>query len=124
MFEGLMKDPHYLYKGVWYRDTNRLSEEDGTNLLLDYERKLERKLARLRTQSTSEGQDTTREPIPPDTQVFVWNRDGGRCVRCGSQANLEFDHIIPLSKGGSNTARNLQLLCQDCNRTKAGNVGE
>jgi HNH endonuclease len=52
----------------------------------------------------------------------VWRRDEGRCVECGSQERLEFDHIIPVSKDGSNTARNVQLLCERCNRTKGSNL--
>ncbi len=64
-----------------------------------------------------------REPIPQEIQDIVWNRDGGRCVKCGSRENLEFDHIIPFSKGGSNTARNLQLLCEKCNREKSNHIG-
>ena len=63
-----------------------------------------------------------RRPIPDDVKMFVWRRDGGCCVTCGSQEKLEFDHIIPLSKGGSDTARNLQLLCESCNRSKGGNL--
>jgi Holliday junction DNA helicase RuvB len=63
-----------------------------------------------------------RQPIPDDVKRFVWQRDGGRCVKCGSRENLEFDHIIPISKGGSNTARNIQLLCARCNRAKGANV--
>ena len=63
-----------------------------------------------------------REPIPEDVKFEVWRRDGGKCVICGSQKNLEFDHIIPFSKGGSSTARNLQLLCQDCNRHKSDKI--
>ncbi|MBA3370265.1 MAG: HNH endonuclease [Thermoleophilaceae bacterium] len=34
---------------------------------------------------------------------------------CGSQERLESDHIIPVSKGGSNTEPNTQLRCERCN---------
>lgn len=64
-----------------------------------------------------------RAHIPQDVKVLVWQRDGGRCVECGSQSDLEFDHIIPLAMGGSNTARNLQLLCEPCNRRKGATLG-
>lgn len=64
-----------------------------------------------------------REPIPQEIKDIVWNRDGGRCVICGSRENLEFDHIIPFSKGGATTVRNLQLLCQECNRKKSNHIG-
>ncbi|MFT3894078.1 MAG: HNH endonuclease [Anaerolineales bacterium] len=63
-----------------------------------------------------------RQQIPDDVKMFVWQRDGGRCVKCRSQVNLEYDHIIPVSKGGSNTARNIQLLCENCNRAKGANL--
>lgn len=33
-----------------------------------------------------------REPIPEHVRMFVWQRDGGRCVKCGCQERLEFDH--------------------------------
>ena len=65
----------------------------------------------------------SREPIPQDVQIFVWKRDEGKCVKCGSNENLEYDHIIPVSKGGNNTARNIQLLCQTCNRSKSNKIG-
>jgi len=63
-----------------------------------------------------------RRPIPSDVKRKVWRRDQGRCVGCGSNEALEFDHIIPVSKGGSNTVRNIQLLCERCNRAKAANI--
>jgi hypothetical protein len=53
----------------------------------------------------------------------VWNRDGGKCVEYGSNEHLEFDHIIPFSKGGANTYRNIQLLCEHCNRSKSDKIG-
>lgn len=64
-----------------------------------------------------------RQPIPQDVKVAVWQRDQGRCVECGRQEDLEFDHIIPLAMGGSNTVRNLQLLCAVCNRRKGATLG-
>ena len=64
-----------------------------------------------------------RPSIPQKTKDKVWNRDGGKCVQCGSNENIEFDHIIPFSKGGSSTYRNLQILCEKCNRVKSANIG-
>ena len=61
--------------------------------------------------------------IPQAVKTEVWRRNMGRCVQCGSQERLEFDHIIPFSKGGSNTVRNIQLLCENCNRSKHDNIG-
>lgn len=60
-----------------------------------------------------------RETIPREAKDRVWRRDEGRCTECGSRERLEFDHVIPLALGGSNTERNLQLLCETCNRRKA-----
>lgn len=64
-----------------------------------------------------------REPIPERVKMYVWKRDDGRCAYCKSNKKLEYDHIIPVSKGGSNTARNIQLLCERCNRSKSAKIG-
>lgn len=67
--------------------------------------------------------DEARGPIADQTILDVWRRDGGRCVRCGSNEELAFDHIIPISMGGTSSARNVQLLCEPCDRAKQANVG-
>ncbi|HSN23714.1 MAG TPA: HNH endonuclease signature motif containing protein [Methylomicrobium sp.] len=42
-----------------------------------------------------------------------------RCVCCGGKFHrLTVDHVIPLSKGGSNYIRNIQPLCRSCNSKK------
>lgn len=43
----------------------------------------------------------------------------GRCAIClDNPIRWEIDHIIPLSKGGTNTVRNIQITCSKCNRSK------
>ncbi len=63
-----------------------------------------------------------REPIPERVRNEVWRRDRGTCIECGSRERLEFDHIVPVSRGGSNTARNLELRCEPCNRRKGDRI--
>ena len=67
-------------------------------------------------------QPQRREAIPRAVQREVWQRDGGRCVECGTKEKLCFDHIVPFSRGGSNTIRNLQLLCERCNLSKGNRI--
>ena len=63
-----------------------------------------------------------RERISDNVRLFVWQRDEGRCVKCGKNEKLEFDHIIPFAEGGGNTERNIQLLCETCNRSKGKKI--
>jgi HNH endonuclease len=67
-------------------------------------------------------QPARREPIPERVRHEVWRRDRGTCVECGSRGRLEFDHIIPVSRGGSNTTRNIELRCEPCNRRKGARI--
>jgi hypothetical protein len=57
--------------------------------------------------------------IPREIRQRVWLRYGGVCAECGAEQYLEFDHIIPVAKGGSNAEPNVQLLCRRCNLKKS-----
>lgn len=61
--------------------------------------------------------------IPSRIRVFVYKRDRGCCAICQSSQNIHFDHIIPVSKGGSSTsAKNIQLLCAKHNLRKTNRI--
>ena len=61
--------------------------------------------------------------IPSPVKLVVWKRDKGKCVKCSSNDNLHFDHIIPYSKGGSSlVAENIQLLCAKHNLAKRDKI--
>lgn len=64
-----------------------------------------------------------RKPIKPSVRFQILKRDNYRCQMCGitakDGATLEIDHIIPVSKGGTNDEDNLQVLCRDCNAGKS-----
>jgi HNH endonuclease len=63
-----------------------------------------------------------REAISERVRHEVWRRDRGTCVECGGRGRLEFDHIIPVSRGGANTVRNIELRCEPCNRRKGARI--
>lgn len=62
---------------------------------------------------------TQRRKVSPEKRARVMARDGHACVWCGSVERLCIDHVVPLSRGGSNATENLRVLCWDCNTAKA-----
>jgi len=64
----------------------------------------------------------TRRRISREVRQRVWQRYGGRCAECSADTYLEFDHIIPVAKGGGNSDTNVQLLCRKCNLAKSDHI--
>ena len=124
MYAAAQRKRWWAFRGEFYWEDEGLPSEEVKVLILDRIQQSRKRVERARAR-LSAGRGTGwagREPVPDDVKVRVWQRDGGKCVRCGSQERLEFDHIIPLSSGGGNTERNIQLLCEKCNREKGGNL--
>ena len=84
-----------------------------------------------------------KTPLHAAIRVFVYHRDGFKCVRCGCRAVgdtaaydgrytletervlangfrdlLVIDHVLTLLAGGRNVVENFQTLCESCNRAK------
>jgi 5-methylcytosine-specific restriction endonuclease McrA len=122
----------WVYRAVVLRvrpneSANPRNRDEQCLLIKQYVLRRERSVERMRREVESlENFDNlegaVREPIPEHVRLFVWRRDKGQCVRCGSRERLEFDHIIPVVAGGSSTERNIQLLCESCNRSKSATV--
>jgi len=61
--------------------------------------------------------------IPSEVKKAVWKRDGGKCVICGADDELHFDHDLPYSKGGTSiTTANVKLLCARHNLQKSDKI--
>lgn len=54
--------------------------------------------------------------------VSEWNellkKYDSKCAKCETQEKITRDHIIPLSKGGTDLISNIQPLCHSCNCKK------
>jgi len=79
-----------------------------------------------RTRGGARGPNAPSRCVPDAVRRAVFIRDRGRCTfegakghRCGSQRRLEFDHIIPVAKGGQSTADNVRLHCRTHNQLAA-----
>lgn len=65
--------------------------------------------------------------ISREVMLKVVRRDGQICQRCHEPVRddeVEFDHMIPISRGGRSTAENLRLVHRDCNRRKGNTLEE
>jgi hypothetical protein len=112
-----------LLKRVTHVGPQRLIDGIDLDAAISIKSHLETALgATVNISETAPAKDRDRRAIPEGVRHEVWRRDEGRCVDCGSHERLEFDHIIPLSKGGSSTARNIELRCEACNRRKGATV--
>lgn len=111
------------YEDKFYWDSHGYSAADVLALLKDRERRHERKLQRAHLALRLEQEPASRRnPIPRELRLAVFERDGGRCVECGSNFDIQYDHIIPVALGGATTLENLQILCAPCNREKSDHI--
>jgi hypothetical protein len=67
--------------------------------------------------------------VPASVRREVWRRDGGRCTftsdeghRCGTTRGLQYDHVVPVARGGESSVDNVRLLCRAHNQYEADRV--
>jgi hypothetical protein len=115
---------YWLFEDRIYWEDDELRASDVLALVRDRERRQQRKLERAHAAMAADVAGVPRrEVIAREVRLAVFERDGGRCVECGSNFDIQYDHIIPFSMGGASTVANLQILCADCNRAKGASLG-
>jgi len=84
-----------------------------------------RKFAKTDHPRASRGSNNPRQ-IPAEVMRAVAERDREQCTfegdhghRCGATAGLEYDHIVPVARGGQSTVDNLRLRCRAHNQLEA-----
>jgi len=72
---------------------------------------------------------TSKRHIPAHVRRAVWRRDQAQCTfvssdghRCAARHLLEFDHVVPVAKGGRATPDGIRLRCRAHNQYEAERV--
>lgn len=102
------------------QENPKLLDEDDPPF---FARILSRPIDRGLSEPPSPAAGHERHHIPDQVKREVLGRDGCRCYLCDSAVlmdGLHYDHIIPVSQGGTNDAANIAVTCAACNMAKAG----
>lgn len=116
---------YWQYRGKFYVESDRLNPDQVYALITTREQRKNQQIERAQATMAmgfEPRNSAKRKRIPDDIKQYVWVRDGGQCQSCGATVELQFDHIIPISMGGSSNVENLQVLCGPCNRSKAAGL--
>lgn len=96
------------------------------NFLLGFNKLARKSFEELPKELLSDKGTVRRTAIPIWVKKAVFYRDYGRCVFCNkdltgifsTMTSSNYDHIIPLDKQGFNDICNIQLSCENCNKSK------
>lgn len=112
--------PYYRRWGSWIR---------ACEALLEWEEEIPSINVSVADRQLQKSKRLVKKPIPLRIRYAILMRDRFTCRYCGrspsttQRLEVDVDHIIPESKGGTLDPNNLQTLCRECNIGK-GNISE
>jgi hypothetical protein len=115
-----------IHEGIWafnglFLLTNARQESDGKRKVFKFQLELSDHAPGSHSPASVDLQHN--RIIPSNVKLEVWKRDKGKCVLCGANDNLHFDHELPFSKGGTSlTQKNIRLLCARHNLMKRDKI--
>ena len=75
----------------------------------------------------SDGSVKLSDFVPPLVNSYLFRRDQFLCMYCGGEFtvdNLSRDHILPVSRSGTDNWTNVVTACKRCNHRKANQTPE
>ena len=107
---------------IWW-DDDGLTAEDVHALVVARQFKQQSQIRQSKALvAQGDAESTNRPGIPYEVRTLVYERDRGKCQQCGTNQDIQFDHIIPVAWGGSSEPKNLELLCAPCNQRKGASL--
>ena len=116
---GISKDPEYVKKyhhEKYLKNKSRLLVLNKKWKSNNPDKKREYKRRRRNLEANASGHHTEKE------WKDLKDKYGNICLCCKKLVPLTEDHIVPLTKGGSDFIENIQPLCGSCNSKKHTNV--
>lgn len=118
-YRAVNREKMLAYSKEWYKaNKSRMDELAKADRLKDPERYSTYRHTRRSRLANAIGAHT------PAELCVLFDKQGGKCATCKvkiaktGRSRYHLDHVMPLSKGGSNYINNIQLLCQPCNQKK------
>lgn len=110
----VLAELHHQIPEQFYYDNSYADLDDALEYISSYRQEIPHE---LRAIIRKEFRDNRAEFL-----TAIIERDGQFCARCQTTERLSIDHIMPVSRGGTNALDNLRLLCRPCNSKKSNKI--